>query len=64
MQEGFHRMSAQPLAFNVLANRTEAICTLDCEYCFFRSKDGLYPNARHPDEIMQMSGMPAEAPAR
>ena len=33
-----------PAAFHVMAKPTGAICNLDCEYCFFLSKDQLYPD--------------------
>src|SRR5512139_2397409 len=32
--------------FHVLAKPTGAICNLDCEYCFFLSKEALYPGDR------------------
>jgi uncharacterized protein len=32
-------------AFHVMAKPTGAICNLDCEYCFFLSKDQLYPGS-------------------
>ena len=31
--------------FHVMAKPTGAICNLDCEYCFFLSKDQLYPGS-------------------
>ena len=37
--------SAQP-AFHVMAKPTGAICNLDCEYCYFLSKEMLYPGSR------------------
>ncbi len=42
-----------PSAFHVMAKPTGAICNLDCEYCFFLSKDQLYPGAdfRMADEV-------------
>ena len=36
--------STAPAAFHVMAKPTGAICNLDCEYCFFLSKDQLYPD--------------------
>jgi uncharacterized protein len=33
-------------AFHVLTKPTGAICNLDCKYCFFLSKEELYPNSR------------------
>jgi len=35
-----------PRAFHLLAKPTGAICNLDCEYCFFLSKEMLYPGSR------------------
>ena len=35
-----------PLAFHLLAKPTGATCNLDCKYCFFLSKEMLYPNSR------------------
>ena len=35
-----------PVAFHVMAKPTGAICNLDCEYCFFLSKEMLYPGSR------------------
>ena len=35
-----------PRAFHVMAKPTGAICNLDCEYCFFLSKEMLYPGSR------------------
>ena len=42
-------------AFHVMAKPTGAICNLDCAYCFFLSKEQLYPNStfRMPDEVME-----------
>jgi len=39
-------VSSPPLPYHLLAKPTGAACNLDCEYCFFLSKDGLYPNQR------------------
>src|SRR5437667_8985380 len=39
-------MSSQRLAFHLLAKPTGAICNLDCKYCFFLSKEMLYPGDR------------------
>ena len=36
---------AAPLAFHVMSKPTGAICNLDCEYCFFLSKEQLYPGS-------------------
>jgi len=35
-----------PPAFHVMAKPTGATCNLDCEYCFFLSKEMLYPGSR------------------
>ena len=32
-------------AFHVMAKPTGAVCNLDCEYCFFLSKEQLYPDS-------------------
>ncbi len=43
-----------PLAFHLLAKPTGAICNLDCEYCFFLSKESLYPGSdfRMTDDVL------------
>jgi uncharacterized protein len=48
-------MSAQPAAFHVLAKPTGAICNLNCKYCFFLSKEVLYPGDRFrmSDELLR-----------
>lgn len=35
-----------PPAFHILVKPTGAICNLDCKYCFFLSKEMLYPGSR------------------
>ena len=35
-----------PAAFHLLAKPTGAVCNLDCAYCFFLSKEMLYPGSR------------------
>jgi uncharacterized protein len=40
------RPATAPPYFHVLAKPTGAICNLDCEYCFFLSKEALYPGDR------------------
>lgn len=35
-----------PSAYHVLVKPTGAICNLDCKYCFFLSKEMLYPGSR------------------
>jgi len=37
---------AAPAAFHLLAKPTGAVCNLDCTYCFFLSKEMLYPGSR------------------
>ena len=39
-------VNAQPLAFHLLSKPTGATCNLDCQYCFFLSKQMLYPGDR------------------
>ena len=34
-----------PRAFHVMSKPTGAVCNLDCEYCFFLSKEQLYPDS-------------------
>ncbi|MHB1172076.1 MAG: anaerobic sulfatase maturase [Lacisediminihabitans sp.] len=42
-----------PPAFHVMAKPTGAVCNLDCEYCYFLSKEQLYPDGsfRMPSEV-------------
>ena len=35
-----------PSSFHLLAKPTGAVCNLDCAYCFFLSKEALYPGSR------------------
>jgi hypothetical protein len=44
-----------PPAFHLLAKPTGATCNLDCEYCFFLSKEMLYPGSRFrmADEMLE-----------
>ena len=44
-----------PAAFHLLAKPTGAVCNLDCSYCFFLSKEMLYPGARFrmADELLE-----------
>ncbi len=39
--DAYHRRV--PSSFHLLAKPTGAVCNLDCTYCFFLSKDALYP---------------------
>lgn len=45
----------QTTNFHILAKPTGAKCNLDCKYCFFLSKDKLYPksNFRMSDEVLE-----------
>src|SRR3990172_189775 len=40
------RPPGAPPAFHVLVKPSGAICNLDCTYCFFLSKEALYPGSR------------------
>ena len=44
-----------PPAFHLLAKPTGATCNLDCSYCFFLSKELLYPGSRFrmADELLE-----------
>lgn len=44
-----------PPAFHLLAKPTGAVCNLDCSYCFFLSKQMLYPGSRFrmADELLE-----------
>lgn len=39
-------MPFAPRAFHLMAKPTGATCNLDCDYCFFLSKEMLYPGSR------------------
>ena len=39
-------LAGAPPAFHLLAKPTGAVCNLDCSYCFFLSKEMLYPGSR------------------
>src|SRR3984957_4026147 len=58
-----------PLAFHVMAKPTGAVCNLDCEYCFFLSKEMLYPGSKfrmaaelQETYIRQLMEAPARVP--
>ena len=36
-----------PPAFHLLAKPSGSTCNIDCQYCFFLSKEALYPNEKH-----------------
>jgi len=48
-------MPGAPPAFHLLAKPSGAICNLDCDYCYFLSKERLYPGARFrmSDEVLE-----------
>ncbi len=48
--------SRTPQAFNLLVKPTGAVCNLDCQYCFFLSKEALYPGShfRMTDEVLKI----------
>ncbi len=50
-----HESPDAPPAFHLLAKPTGAVCNLDCKYCFFLSKDRLYPHStfRMSDEVLE-----------
>jgi sulfatase maturation enzyme AslB (radical SAM superfamily) len=43
---GLRPAAGAPPAFHLLAKPTGATCNLDCAYCFFLSKEMLYPGSR------------------
>jgi uncharacterized protein len=45
-----------PREFHLLAKPTGAICNLDCTYCFFLSKEMLYPGSRFrmADDLLEL----------
>lgn len=47
-------VGAAPPAFHVMVKPGGAICNLDCEYCYFLSKEQLYPGSRFrlADELL------------
>jgi len=45
-QSGLTMPKNAPPAFHILSKPTGAICNLDCKYCFFLSKEMLYPGSR------------------
>jgi uncharacterized protein len=42
----FPDLPGAPPAFHLMAKPTGAVCNLDCSYCFFLSKEMLYPGSR------------------
>jgi len=52
---GVSAARSAPPAFHLLAKPTGAVCNLDCAYCFFLSKEMLYPGSRFrmADELLE-----------
>ena len=52
---GLLTMPDAPRAFHIMAKPTGALCNLDCSYCFFLSKEMLYPGSRFrmADELLE-----------
>ncbi len=52
--DGLLRQAA-PMALHLLVKPTGAVCNLDCTYCFFLSKELLYPGSRFrmADELLE-----------
>jgi uncharacterized protein len=48
-------MSHSPPAFHIMTKPRGAICNLDCAYCYFLSKERLYPGSRFrmADELLE-----------
>ena len=40
-------ISDAPPCFHLLAKPSGSTCNIDCKYCFFLSKEALYPNEKH-----------------
>lgn len=47
--------STMPPAFHVMTKPGGALCNLECRYCFYRSKAGLYPGSgfRMPNQLLE-----------
>ena len=54
-ESGLATITGTPAAFHLLAKPTGAVCNLDCSYCFFLSKEMLYPGSRFrmADELLE-----------
>ncbi len=50
------RPAGAPPGFHLLAKPTGAVCNLDCTYCFFLSKEALYPGStfRMADDLLEL----------
>ncbi len=48
-------INSRPAAFTILAKPAGAACNLACEYCFYHSKEALYPGqtSRMTDEVLK-----------
>lgn len=55
VEQGNPTPTGVPRAFHLLAKPTGAVCNLDCSYCFFISKERLYPGSRFrmADEMLE-----------
>ncbi|BAO91031.1 anaerobic sulfatase maturase [Caballeronia cordobensis] len=42
-----HSLPDAPPRFHLLAKPSGSTCNIDCKYCFFLSKEALYPNEKH-----------------
>ena len=51
-----HLPAALPPSFHLLVKPTGSACNLDCSYCYFLGKEGLYPDAksRMTDETLDL----------
>jgi uncharacterized protein len=49
------RQVPAPQAFHIMVKPRGALCNLDCSYCYFLSKERLYPHSdfRMPDDILE-----------
>jgi uncharacterized protein len=49
-------VESAPDGFHLLAKPTGAVCNLDCSYCFFLSKEMLYPGSRFrmADDLLEL----------
>jgi uncharacterized protein len=49
------RQRQPPPAFHVMAKPRGAVCNLDCQYCFYLSKEELFLGSqfRMPDEVLE-----------
>jgi uncharacterized protein len=45
MTESIPKIETLPTAFHIMLKPRGAICNLDCKYCYFLSKEKLYPNS-------------------